>query len=49
MTKQQLITENERLNKLIKQYEEAIPALVEENSQLRAQVQELSERLRAGV
>lgn len=38
--RKQVQTENERLAKTIKQYEEAIPALVKENEELRAQVQE---------
>lgn len=42
MTKQQLILENEKLSKIIKQYEEAIPALVKENEELRAKVEELT-------
>lgn len=41
MTKDQLIAENEKLAKTIKQYEEAIPALVKENEELREQVQQL--------
>lgn len=38
-----LVTENEKLAKTIKQYEEALPALVEENKQLRTKIEEMKE------